>query len=319
MSDRVLIAEDDLTSREILRRTLRKAGYTVIAVEDGEAAWRVLDSPDGPSLAILDWVMPGLDGPEVCRRVRARFAADRGYAYLLLLTGKDKTADVVEGLAAGADDYVTKPFSPAELEARLRVGRRILDLELKLRSERAAYEHQARHDALTGLWARRVVIDHLERELSRGRRREACVAVILTDIDHFKRVNDTHGHLVGDEVLVEVAHRLRGSLRLYDGVGRYGGEEFLVVAECRNEEDAMIVAERLRASVSDTPIATPSGPLQLTASVGVSTSVAFGWNGRDLLSAADTALYEAKHSGRNRVALSRGPAPDGTPASNQPL
>jgi diguanylate cyclase (GGDEF)-like protein len=309
MSDKVLIAEDDLTSREILRRTLRKAGYDVVAVEDGDAAWRALDAPDGPSLAILDWVMPGLDGPEVCRRVRARFAADRGYAYLLLLTGKDKTADIVEGLAAGADDYVTKPFSPAELEARLRVGRRILELEAKLRAERAAYEHQARHDALTGLWARRVVIDHLERELSRGRRREGCVAVILADIDHFKRINDTCGHLIGDEVLIKVAQRLKGSLRVYDGLGRYGGEEFLVVAECRNEEDAGLVAERLRASMAESPIETASGPLTVTASVGVATSIVHGWNGRDLLSAADTALYDAKHAGRNRVVVSTGPAP----------
>jgi len=312
MSDKVLIAEDDLTSREILRRTLRKAGYDVIAVEDGEAAWRVLDGPDSPALAILDWVMPGLDGPEICRRVRTRFAADRGYVYLLLLTGKDKTADVVEGLAAGADDYVTKPFSPAELDARLRVGRRILDLEAKLRSERAAYEHQARHDALTGLWARRVVIDHLERELSRGKRLEGCVAVILADIDHFKRVNDTYGHLVGDEVLVQVAQRLKGSLRMYDGLGRYGGEEFLVVAECRSEEDAVLVAERLRSALEETPVATASGPLVVTASVGVATSLSHGWNGRDLLSAADTALYDAKHAGRNRVVLSA-PGASGAP------
>jgi diguanylate cyclase (GGDEF)-like protein len=302
MADRVLIADDEPISREILRRTLQRAGYEVVEVADGEAAWRVLEGPDAPGLTVLDWMMPGLDGTEICRRLRQR-PHDRGYTYVLLLTGKDSVRDVLAGLEAGADDYVVKPFAPEIIEARLRVGRRILALEAQLRAERSAFEHLARHDTLTGLWNRRVILEHLDAEIARARRHDGCVGVVLVDIDHFKNINDTHGHQVGDQVLVEVARRLRDSLRTYDGLGRYGGEEFLAVMACRNDADAALIAERLLRAVGDEPVTTAAGALHLTISLGVATTRTHSFDSTHLLAASDAALYQAKHTGRNRLVV----------------
>lgn len=313
MADRVLIADDEPISREILRRTLQRAGYEVVEVADGEAAWRILEGPDAPSLTVLDWMMPGLDGPEICRRLRER-PHERGYTYVLLLTGKDSVRDVLAGLEAGADDYVVKPFAPEIIEARLRVGRRILALEAQLRAERSAFEHLARHDTLTGLWNRRVILEHLEAEVSRARRHDGCVGIVLGDIDHFKSINDTHGHQVGDQVLVEVARRLRDSLRTYDGLGRYGGEEFLAVMACRSDADAALVAERLLHAVGDEPFVTSAGSLPITISLGVATSRTHSFDSARLLAASDVALYQAKQSGRNRLVVA---GPDLAPGQPQ--
>jgi two-component system cell cycle response regulator len=314
MAERVLIADDEPISREILRRTLERAGYEVVAVADGEAAWRVLEAPDAPGLTVLDWMMPGLDGPEICRRLRQR-SHERGYTYVLLLTGKDSVRDVLAGLEAGADDYVVKPFAPEIIEARLRVGRRILALEAQLRAERSAFEHLARHDTLTGLWNRRVILEHLEAEISRARRHGGCVGAVLGDIDHFKSINDTHGHPVGDEVLVQVARRLRDSLRTYDGLGRYGGEEFLAVMACRSDADAALVADRLLHAVADEPFATSAGALHVTISLGVATTLTHSFDSTRLLAASDAALYQAKHDGRNRLVVA-GPELTGQPEAS---
>src|ERR1051325_733502 len=239
---RILIADDELMSRRSLEKTMQGAGYEVTAVENGQLAAAELCNPEGPKLALLDWVMPELDGPEVCREVRKR--KDQSYVDMILLTSKEKNEDVVAGLESGADDYLTKPFDPEELKARLRTGMRILDLEDRLIEAREKMRFRATHDALTSLWNRGVIMDLLGRELTRSRREGKCTSILLGDLDHFKNINDTYGHLAGDEVLKETARRLVSSVRSYDFVGRFGGEEFLVTLKNCDPAYALARAEK---------------------------------------------------------------------------
>src|SRR5579864_3766911 len=218
---KILIADDDALSRRLLEKTLERAGYEVTAVENGRQAVEYLVRQDTPRLALLDWMMPELDGTGVCREVRAR--REHGYVYMVLLTSKESKEDIVIGLKSGADDYLTKPFNAAELKARLRTGRRILELEDRLVEAREQMRFKATHDHLTSLWNRGVVMDLLQRELGRSRREKSSTAVFLCDIDHFKSVNDTFGHGVGDAVLHQVAHRFLSTGCPYYCVGRYGG------------------------------------------------------------------------------------------------
>ena len=200
--------------------------------------------------------MPGADGLTVCRAVRQR---PTPYVYVILLTSRDSTADMVEGLDAGADDFLSKPFDAVELRARLRSGERVLALQANLLEAQAALEHQATHDRLTGLWNRGMVLDHLNRTLSQARRARAPVSVVMADLDHFKAVNDSYGHVTGDAVLCEVARRMRSVLRNYDGVGRYGGEEFMLVVS-GDVTLARELAERVRKALSATVIADGRSP-----------------------------------------------------------
>jgi diguanylate cyclase (GGDEF)-like protein len=295
---RILIAEDDLVSRRVLEGFLGKWGYEVVAATDGEEAWQALQEEDAPQMAILDWMMPRLDGVGVCRRLRRRGAEP--YVYTLLLTAKGQKQDVVEGIEAGADDYLTKPFDPGELQARLRAGRRILALQGALISARDALRFQATHDPLTGLWNRLATAETLHRELARSERQNKSVSVILADLDHFKKVNDTYGHLCGDAALREAARRILTSVRAYDTVGRYGGEEFLlVVPEC-GIEGALHQAERIRAMFDREPLDLPDARLRVTISLGVaSIEVKNSVDPDALIWAADQALYRAKARGRN--------------------
>src|SRR3954467_15416773 len=216
---KILIADDSIVSRHLLDATLRKWGYEVIVACDGNEAWSILQSEDAPKIAILDWVMPGLTGPEVCRRVRASAKEEKDlYTYILLLTSKSQREDLIEGMEAGADDYLTKPFDQHELEVRLRPGVRILELEHELISAREKLRDQATKDFLTGIWNRSSILDILNRELQRGVRESRPVGVILADLDHFKSVNDTFGHFAGDAVLREFVRRMSGSIRPYDAL-----------------------------------------------------------------------------------------------------
>jgi two-component system cell cycle response regulator len=306
---KVLIADDDPGSRLLLSHALTRWGYDVTTAEDGAQALAILQGNNRPSLVILDWMMPGADGPEICRQLRAREAETEAYTYVIMLTSRSQQSDVVDGLTAGADDYVVKPFQLPELEARLRVGRRILTLESKLRAERSEYQQRAMHDALTGIWNRQTVLESLDREIERSRREQRCLAVLMFDLDHFKAINDNHGHPVGDEVLVEASRRLRATMRIYDVIGRLGGEEFLVVLTCRNPAEATDLAERLRLKIAELPFATRAGALAVTVSVGVATSETEGYSAPSLLIRADQALYSAKRAGRNQVETHRDPAP----------
>ncbi|SCX95418.1 response regulator receiver modulated diguanylate cyclase [Nitrosospira sp. Nl5] len=293
---KILIAEDDTTSRLLFGATLRKLGYAVTAVENGQKAWDAWKQ-DGHSLLISDWMMPDIDGLELCRMIRAEPSLQ--YTYIILLTALDSKGSYLEGMDAGADDFITKPFDEEQLAARLRVAERILALHKKLHV-------QATHDRLTGVWNRAAIMDCLERELGRAARESSRVGVVLADLDHFKRVNDTHGHPTGDAVLQEAARRMRLALRPYDRIGRYGGEEFLVTAPGCTLSEAMALAERIRDSISAGPVDCQSGVIPMTASLGV--AVGGNRTGEDagmLIAAADEALYRAKRAGRNRVEFSK--------------
>lgn len=296
---KVLVAEDDLIYRRVLRSTLAAWDYRVVEVADGEAALRELESDDGPRLALLDWVMPGLDGPEVCRALRQR--GGDSYVYVVLLTARGGKADLVEGLDAGADDYLIKPFDPTELKARLNTGKRLVQLHEQLIEAREDLRRLATRDALTNVWNRRAILETLEREFLRLQTERGSLGLVLLDLDHFKRINDTHGHPVGDAVLVEAARRMVHGIRPYDAIGRYGGEEFVIVLPGCDEVEIASVAERVRCLMAESPVQTGTCPLPITASVGWAVSTGEGGSAEILLQAADMALYEAKRTGRNRV------------------
>jgi two-component system, cell cycle response regulator len=301
---KILIADDEALSRRILEKTLERAGYQVVAVDDGRKAVEILSQADAPRLVLLDWVMPELDGPGVCREIRRH--RERRYVYTILLTAKESKEDIVAGLESGADDYLTKPFNAEELKARLRTGQRILSLEDRLVEAREEMRFKATHDALTSLWNRGVIVDLLGRELARSSREKSCTAIILCDVDHFKLVNDTHGHAIGDDVLREVANRLVSSVRSYDFVGRYGGEEFLVVLNNCEPRFAIARAEDIRKTMADHPIQTTDGKVEITISSGILLSREWGIRPvEELLREVDLALYDAKAAGRNCVRVAK--------------
>jgi diguanylate cyclase (GGDEF)-like protein len=309
---KILIADDDMLSRRLLEKALERAGYEVIAVENGKLALEQLCKLEGPRLALLDWVMPELDGPGVCRAVRMR--SEQTYVYMVLLTSKGTKEETVLGLESGADDYLTKPFNAEELRARLRVGERILLLEDRLVEARENMRFKATHDPLTSILNRGAIMELLARELHRSHREQKSTAILLGDVDHFKRVNDTMGHVVGDEVLKEIANRLLSSVRSYDFVGRYGGEEFLVVLNNCDPAFAPARAEAIRRSISNPPIATAKGLRTLTMSFGVLLSGEWGLRSvEELMHEVDLALYEAKSAGRDCLRLAK-PAPKAEPS-----
>lgn len=296
---KILLADDDTVSRRMMERMLRQIGYDVVSAENGVDAVRKLLADDELRLALLDWMMPELDGPQVCREVRA--AQGRPYVYLALLTSKDSREDLVEGLDAGADDYLIKPCNPAELKARLRTGQRILQLEDTLVASRENMRFRATHDALTSIWNRATILEFLRNALQQSE----STAILLCDVDHFKSVNDTKGHPAGDTILQQVAARLHAAVRAGDGVGRYGGEEFLVVLRDCELEHLAERAEQVRRVVSEDSFSVNGSPIAVSVSIG---AVAHRKDAppasiESILSRADGQLYEAKHAGRNRVMI----------------
>lgn len=295
-----MIAEDDPVSKRLLEATLEKWGNEVLSFDNGEDAWDQLQSPDPPRLVILDWMMPRLDGIEICKRIRKQFLEE--YIYIILLTAKGKKGDMVDGLEAGADDYITKPFNMQELKVRLRAGRRILELQEALIAAREQMRDRATHDPLTGLLNRAAASDTLNSELQRAIREDSPMSVVMGDIDHFKQINDSFGHLAGDSVLREVARRMSTSIRPYDTVSRYGGEEFLLIIPGCSRKQAKSLAERIRERIREKPFDTPEGMIPVTISFGVAdTTMDSCTYPEALLRAADAALYRAKEKGRDRV------------------
>ena len=299
---RILIADDSVVSRHLLDATLRRWGYDVVIACDGNEAWRILEADDAPKIAILDWMMPGLTGPGVCRKVRGNAKDKDLYTYILLLSSKSQREDLIEGMEAGADDYLTKPFDQHELQVRLRPGVRILELQHELISAREELRDQATKDFLTRIWNRSSILDILNRELQRGMRENRPVGVILADLDHFKSVNDTYGHFAGDAVLREFVRRMSGSIRPYDAIGRYGGEEFLIVLPACDSSVTEKQAERMRETLANEPMWFNEESQLVTCSFGATAWVPGSPSSEEaLIRVADDALYAAKRQGRNRV------------------
>jgi two-component system, cell cycle response regulator len=291
---RILVADDDATTRMSLTASLSRRGYEVIAAANGEEALSILLRDDAPPLAILDWVMPGRDGVQVCRELRGK--GKTSYTYVLMLSGKREKEDFLAALAAGADDYVRKPFDFDELHARIQAAERILKIQESLRTN-------AHEDELTGVLTRAGFRGILRHVLAHSARHGGPVSVMFADIDNLKRVNDTHGHSTGDAVLREVAKRVGWGLRAYDVVGRSGGDEFLVVLPGCSGTNAVQVAERLRNDIASEPISTPAGPIKVTVSFGVTMTENGSCPVDALIATADEALYHAKQGGRNRVMM----------------
>ncbi|ATQ76408.1 diguanylate cyclase response regulator [Massilia violaceinigra] len=290
---KVLVADDDPISVLYLQDVLSEWGYEVVVAADGLTAEAILREEDGPLLAVLDWMMPGLDGIDVCHNIRQ--AGMERYVYMIMLTSRTETEFIVAAMNAGADDYIAKPFIAEEMRVRVRAGRRIVDLEQELR-------RQATRDALTGIFNRGAILDVLQKEIARHARTPNFLSVIFADLDHFKGINDTYGHLAGDEVLREATRRMDSMLRNYDSFGRYGGEELLAVLPNCDPEGALAVAERMRSAMADTAVHTPYGDIAVTVSIGIaSVNTADKADMTALLHRADGALYAAKLLGRNCV------------------
>ncbi|MBU1902462.1 MAG: diguanylate cyclase, partial [Proteobacteria bacterium] len=239
---KILIAEDDPISRRILEANLLEWGYEVMVASDGGEAWEIIQQPESPNLIISDWMMPRMDGLALCREIRNMEKSE--YIYFIILTAKGEKKDIIEGLEAGADDFLTKPFNPEELKYRIRIGERIINLERRIME-------LANTDPLTGLLNRRAFMERMEQEMSRAQREKKPLSLILADIDHFKSVNDTYGHQIGDLVLQRFVGQLTTSTRPYDFLGRYGGEEFVVCLPGGDGLQAASVSERIRRQVED--------------------------------------------------------------------
>ncbi|HTE40851.1 MAG TPA: diguanylate cyclase [Steroidobacteraceae bacterium] len=301
-AQRALIVDDDALLIERLRALMEGAGFEVLTAATGREALQVLHTDYCP-IVVSDWTMPDMDGLELCRAIRGE--SFPGYVYVMLLTARDGQSDVVTGLDAGADDYLSKRISEAELVARLRTARRIVALEQSLREMIEEKRRQSTTDSLTGLNNRRYLTKHLARELKRVRRFGGALSILALDIDRFKSINDTYGHGVGDEVLVQFADRITTALpRDPDWCARLGGEEFVVVLPQIDLPGAMVVAEKLRQYIGEAPLFTGAGAVPVTVSIGAAALCCMSAAARSaeaLLELADRALYDSKLTGRNRV------------------
>lgn len=289
----VLIAEDNIISCRALEKNLEDWGYKVFVTKNGEEAWDIIKNGD-IRLAILDWSMPKMDGLELCHKIRNEYQPkEEKYVYIILLTGRDLEEDIITGLSAGADDYITKPFSYMELKVRIQNGERIIALQ-------DTVLQKANTDSLTQLWNHKKIMEILGEELNRNFRDNKPVGTIMIDIDNFKTINDRYGHLIGDKIILEVASRLKKNVRSYDQIGRYGGDEFLLVLPGLSDKDAKKTAERLREAVCAEKIQTKAGDINVTVSLGVSVSDnTLSLSTKKIIEESDLALYTAKSRGRN--------------------
>jgi two-component system, cell cycle response regulator len=296
---KILVADDSPVYRKLVEQSLTQEYCTVLLAKNGRQALDLF-AEHQPALVITDWTMPDISGIELCQRIRRDF--QQFYAYVILLTGNTDKEEVIAGLAAGADDYLTKPFHPGELQARVRVGRRIADLHHQLQAKNRQLEEMALTDPLTGLPNRRAIDAWAIRQLSAAARHNFPIWVIMADLDHFKRINDTHGHDTGDMVLKRFADVLKSNTRQSNICGRLGGEEFLVVITHAEKENVRTAVERIRKQFETQEFTVAGHTFGATASFGIApfhgtAPPGFG----DLVSRADSALYSAKHKGRNRV------------------
>jgi two-component system cell cycle response regulator len=296
---RVLVADDSAVSRKLVEHALSENRYSLVFAKSGREAIDLF-TEHNPTLVIVDWIMPDLTGLEICKHIRSRTQAS--YTYIILLTGKSEKESVVEGLASGADDYLTKPFHPDELIARVGVGLRIMELQREIEVKNAMLQELALTDPLTSLPNRRAIQDWAARQLSGAARYGFSFWVALADLDHFKTVNDTYGHDAGDTVLKAFSQILKTKSRRSDICGRIGGEEFLFVMTHATQEDAKRVIECVRTELEATKFNFNGNNLTVTASFGlVGFAGAQAPEFSQLVAKADLALYSAKRLGRNRV------------------
>jgi two-component system cell cycle response regulator len=296
---KILVAEDDIGSRRLVTVRLSAAGHEVVEAKDGQAAWELFQR-EPFQIVVTDWMMPRLDGPGLIQKIRS--GSQENYTYIILLTAIDDKPNVVIGLEAGADEYLTKPFDSKELIARVASGERIIKLEEQLIKARHQMEVLAMHDGLTGLLNRRAIEEHATTELTLARRKERPLSVILLDIDYFKDINDQYGHAVGDQALRSLTEILTKNLRQYDRIGRWGGEEFIVILPDTEISEAVTIAERMRCMTAETKFPLEnSGHFSIQLSLGVACAFHTYPPLAKLVHAADLALYQAKQTGRNRV------------------
>jgi diguanylate cyclase (GGDEF)-like protein len=302
---RTLVADDDPITATILSTTLARSGMEVTIAQDGDVAWQQLNSVQPPALAVLDWMMPNIDGLELCRRIRStqRLAG----MYVILVTGRDSREDLVAGLQAGADDYMAKPIDLAELKARIGVGIRVATLQhsltqnvTELKATRDRLARLASTDALTGVYSRRWWFDLAEKEFSRSRRYDRLFSLLMADLDWFKQINDTYGHEAGDRVLNEFGTMLRKTCRNSDVIGRLGGEEFALLLPETNAEDARRLAGRITEACRSIIVDPSADKVRCSCSIGVTQVRPDDERLDNVLTRADQALYAAKGAGRNR-------------------
>ena len=299
---RVLLADSDPDRLRQLESWLGKWGYDVMPSRNGVDAWSRLEAERVPVIAILAWRMEGMLGIDVVRRLRLH--PDLPTTYVLLLVDHRGQEDLIDGVNGGADDFLFAPLDAIEIRARVRTGARIVETERALKASQDALRVQATRDAVTGSWNHAAILETLQKERERARRKSGSVGVVLADLDEFRKVNESLGHPVGDEVLRESARRMNSSVRPYDAVGRYGGEEFLIVLPGSDGLGALTVAERIREGFANRPVLTSAGPVPVTLSLGVAAEGGeTPGDGTALLLAAGSALTRAQRSGRNRAAL----------------
>jgi len=295
---KILVADDSPIYRKLVEQSLSQEQYTVLFAKTGQQAMDLFIEHQ-PALVITDWSMPDISGIELCQRIRRDH--HHFYAYVILLTGNTDKEEVIEGLAAGADDYLTKPFHSGELQARVRVGRRIADLHREVQDKNRQLEELALTDSLTGLPNRRAIDFWASRELSAAVRHDFPIWVIMADLDHFKSINDVHGHDAGDIVLKGFAEILKSNTRKSDICGRLGGEEFLVVITHAEKNNAAIAIERIRKELAARKFTVAGSTFGATASFGIAGIHGTACDFSDLVTRADAALYVAKRQGRNRI------------------
>lgn len=299
----ILIADDDKISRMMLGKVFDGHGYEVLIASDGDEAWNILEQPEHPHLLVLDWMMPGMSGVDIVRRLRER--ADGHTYYIIILTSLDTPKNIIYALDEGADDFVSKPYNAESLRARTNVGKRIvslhIDLSEKMRILAEAHETISRlaaTDEMTGLYNRRFFNENFAKAMSSAKRYHFAVSLIIADVDKFKLVNDTHGHSTGDQVLKLFADTMRSVTRTEEVVARWGGEEFIILLSHTALEGASAVAERVRCTFAAQSCSVMS--FEVTASFGV-VEMHDGEDAEDMIRRADAALYRAKDEGRNRV------------------
>lgn len=296
---KILVADDRPATRFALRKKIQSWGFDVVEAADGNTALEILQGDDPPRIAILDWMMPGIDGVDICRKLHEDKKG--AFIYTILLTSKNEREDLVFALESGAHNFQTKPFSPEELHAHVNVGCRLVVADDKLKEYAAEMERLATLDFLTGVFNRRYFMEYGDKEVTRAQRYMRELAVLMIDVDHFKAINDTYGHSAGDEVLKSVAGHCEDILRDHDVFGRIGGEEFGVVLPETSLDAAVIVAQRLRDEINNLKICYEGQEIKVTCSIGVAESCEADKLIEDALKRADTAMYEAKEAGRDQV------------------